>query len=543
MSPDREKKRFQIITMKSYPLDKVDPADTAMELKCSVAAAVLEFIKNTYSDEKRDQIVFETKMNLEYLLDTRNWISFAYYCRMLRALVALTGDARSAFESGRQNTNLDSYGNVARFIAHLLAPGATYSLMVRYTSLWNKIASWEMPSYKNGECVIRITNIKHKQDKLNCLNIQGGLEAVPCIFGLPFAHVEELECACDGHASCTYRITWVPMPERLWGAIGFTTGLAVGVAIGSFLEWNVVSLLHTLFLSAGGYFIGRRHDFNSRLKQVYLQNAEQAESMLKLLRDVEELNKDLQEKVELRTVELKKTMEDLKQSQAKVLIAEKQSAVGVLAAGMAHEFNNPLNAICISAQSLKEDVGDDGLLRPQVEIIERASGRCRRIVNDLLSYSREPRRQMGVRLDEIVKDSVSLFLAEHPGGIEISKTMAGTLPVMQMDRLQVQQVILNLLKNASDAMNDHGLVEVSLHGDSKNIVLAVKDHGPGMSESLRKKIFDPFFTTKQTGKGLGLSITYQLVTRNGGTIDVSSREGEGSTFTISFPIPESEPVG
>lgn len=527
--------------MKSYPLVKVDPADTAMELKCSCAATVLGYIDASYSVEKKEQLVFESGMNLEYLEDARNWISYAYFNRLLKAMVDLSGNPRAAFDAGRQYTNIDSYGNMARFLIHLLTPGATYNLMVRHNSLWNKIGEWEMLSFRRGECVIRNSNYsKYKQEKLNCLCIQGGLEAIPRIFGLPFAQVEELECACDGHPACVYRIKWVQMPELLMGIIGLTAGLVLGVVIAEMTGWSQAALPFMFILAVAGYLAGRSWECNKKMRQVYRQNEEQAQSMLKLLRDVEELNKVLQDKVEQRTAELKKTMEDLKLSQAKVLITEKQSAVGVLAAGMAHEFNNPLNAICLSTQSLKEDVGDDGVLKSQLEIIERASGRCRRIVNDLLSYSREPRMQMDVYLEEIVKSSVDLFCEEHPGGIEIRTTMAGELPVVRLDRLQIQQVILNLLKNASDSMNDRGFVEVSLYGEAKNIVLEVKDHGQGMSESLCEKIFDPFFTTKQTGKGLGLSIVYQLIARNGGTIDVASREGEGSTFTITFPVPGRE---
>ena len=526
-----------------FPLSQVSPEDTKFELTCGCTKMALLYLYDRYPRERVEEFVYNTRMNIDYLFDFNNWISLDYYYRFVNGLVEFTGNPRSPFETGAYAVSRRCFGTLAVICASFGTVAGSYRSIVQNSQRWNKVADWSLKELGRNKFRLSTTlRPGYRQIKNNCLAIQGVLSVIPVISGLPPARIEETECGCDAGNTCTFEVTWEGVPKRQWGWRVAGACLAAGFLSMIFIGFNTTSWAIAVLLGLSGYLFGRRMDYQSRIIDISSQNQEQAVYLLESVNAIEKLNKELQEKVERRTVELKKTMEDLKQSQAKILVAEKQAVVGVLAAGMAHEFNNPLNAICISNQSLKEDIGDDSKLKPQVEIIERASGRCRRIVNDLLSYSREPRLQVGVHLDDIVESSIDLFLAEHPGGIEIKKMMARGLPVVQLDRLQIQQAILNLIKNASDAMNDHGLVEVSLHGDSKNIILAVKDHGPGMSESLRKKIFDPFFTTKQTGKGLGLSITYQLVTRNGGAIDVSSREGEGSTFTITFPVPESGSV-
>jgi signal transduction histidine kinase len=138
-----------------------------------------------------------------------------------------------------------------------------------------------------------------------------------------------------------------------------------------------------------------------------------------------------------------------------------------------------------------------------------------------------------------VNKSISLFLREHPEGISVSKDISPGLSRVCLDRAQTQQVVLNLLSNASNAMGGDGQIDVCLKQERGGLALTVRDYGRGMSDSVRQKVFDPFFTTRHTGEekgmGLGLSIAYQLVRRNGGTIEVESKEGQGAKFTVRFP--------
>jgi two-component system, NtrC family, sensor kinase len=136
--------------------------------------------------------------------------------------------------------------------------------------------------------------------------------------------------------------------------------------------------------------------------------------------------------------------------------------------------------------------------------------------------------------------AVDVFMVEHPSDIRVTKHIMPGLPTLQLDMVQIQQVIMNLLRNAADAMKYRGEIKVSLAHEGNSIVLKVIDHGCGISEVDRARVFDPFFTTKRPGRGigLGLSISYQLIKRNGGTIEVASEEGKGTTFTVKFPVPD-----
>jgi signal transduction histidine kinase len=533
-----------------YPMSSVDPADTKMELTCGGAKMVLLYLEDKLGLDAMCDFVCQTKMNVDYLLDRSNWISLDYYYRFLNRLVEFTGNSNSPYEAGLYASKKKCFGPIEVLLARCASIEATYKFLVWSAPRWNRVAEWKMLEAGRNACKLSVCNYTYSQTKNNCLCIQGVLATMPQVKGLPTAKVEELQCACDGADACIYKLTWVDRPVRLWAAIGFVMGLAAGVAVGYLTAWDIMSYLITLSLSLVGYFAGRQADYKFKLTDVYRRNEETAASLQESMRATEKLNEELQSKVEVRTRELAKSnrelaqaLKDLKENQERMLIAEKQSAIGVLAAGMAHELNSPLNAIRLSVEGLQEDVGGDSHLQSQLALAGRATNRCKRIINDLLSFSREPKRETSVRIEDILEASLMLFEKEHPGGLRIERQIAKDLPTLQLDRMQIQQVVLNLLKNAADAMGDKGTIEVTLESSGGDVVLRVTDHGTGIREADRKRIFDPFFTTKTNGRGmgLGLSITYQLIQRNGGTIEVISREGQGSSFIVRFPVETGKP--
>lgn len=522
------------------------PSDMMMELRCIALAPHLRFVSERYGEAALWRIMTETGMNIDYLRDENNWVSHDYTCRFLDKVVEVTGDSRATYEAARLYSDRKTYKALGVLLSRLGTPRLMYGLIAKFSNLWSRSSKWHVLRSGKTSCTIRVLYPRHKQARNNCLAIQGSFAAVPKqFFDLPFAEVTEKECACDGAEACVYEIKWVNGISVFLGLTaalaGMLPGLVLAVSLG--VTFEVVAV--TAAMAVLGYIAGSNVDCSSRLKKAYRQNEEQAASLMESLRNIEKLNDDLQNRVQQRTeelvrsnAELGKAMKDLKATQEKVLIAEKQSAIGVLAAGMAHEINSPLNAIRLAVQSLREDIGENARLQEQLAIADRASNRCKRIVNDLLSYSREPRQETDVKLDEIVAASVALFEKEHPAGVTVGRKIAANLPALCLDRMQIQQVVLNLLKNASDAMDEKGEIMVSLDREEGCLVLRVADRGPGISEADRKRIFDPFFTTKKTGKGmgLGLSITYQLVNRNGGSIEVSSSEGAGAAFTVRFPV-------
>ena len=228
--------------------------------------------------------------------------------------------------------------------------------------------------------------------------------------------------------------------------------------------------------------------------------------------------------------------------------AGKLASIGRLAAGVAHEINNPL-AIIDQKAGLMSDIlemsGESNnhkqKLEDSIKGIRNAVNRCTVITHRLLGFA----RRMDVSLEEI---DINDLLKEVLGFIErealyqriqINLSLAQELPRIRSDRGQLQQIFLNILNNAIDAVGKEGQIEVSSRlKDMNTTQIKIKDNGPGIPPDSLKKIFEPFYSTKEAGKGtgLGLAITYGLVKKLGGDISVESRLGQGATFTIDLPI-------
>jgi PAS domain S-box-containing protein len=237
-----------------------------------------------------------------------------------------------------------------------------------------------------------------------------------------------------------------------------------------------------------------------------------------------------------------KLRQKLEESQAQLLQAEKIASLGRLSAGVAHEINNPLAGILIYAELLQRDMDHDFKGGEFVAEIINQTMRCQQIVNRLLEFSRHSLAERTyVDLNTVVDRCVELI--QHQAlfhDIQIIRDLDLKLPQFIGDQGQLQQVLTNLLINAADALQGHGAITITTRPspEADGVVLAFSDTGPGIPAEIRDKIFEPFFTTKPVGKGtgLGLSIVYSVVQRHGGTIDVDSRPGGGTTFTIRLPL-------
>jgi two-component system NtrC family sensor kinase len=224
--------------------------------------------------------------------------------------------------------------------------------------------------------------------------------------------------------------------------------------------------------------------------------------------------------------------------------SEKQAAVGQLAAGVAHEINNPLTAV-LTYTHLIRDLGD--ALPPQVRedlaVVTQQTERVRRIVQDLLDLSRQsPPTRVPVPLDGLVGDTVRLLENQAlVRGITLTHEAESAVPALELDREQMQGVLVNLILNAMDASEAGDVIEVATRPANRNgrngAEIRVRDTGSGIAEENLEQLFDPFFTTKEVGQGtgLGLAVSAGIVERHDGTIDVESAAGEGTTFTIWLP--------
>jgi two-component system NtrC family sensor kinase len=262
-------------------------------------------------------------------------------------------------------------------------------------------------------------------------------------------------------------------------------------------------------------------------------------AMLKSLRhmraDLEEWGRTLEEKVRQRT-------EELGAMQARVAQSERLASLGLLAAGVAHEINNPLGGILALTALTLEDVKPDDPNRENLEEVLKQSERCRNIVKGLLDFSRQSKGNMEpVDLNRIVQDTLSLITNQALFfNIRIVKELDPLLPQVTGVRSQLVQVIMNIMINAVQAMDEKGTIRIATRSNPArdSVEVTIADTGRGIAPEQIDRIFDPFFTTKESGRGtgLGLSIAYGIVTTHRGTISVQSEPGNGSTFTIRFPI-------
>jgi signal transduction histidine kinase len=258
------------------------------------------------------------------------------------------------------------------------------------------------------------------------------------------------------------------------------------------------------------------------------------------------LNCELETKVRERTDQLGKSNDELKKElatrkklEASLIQAGKMSAVGQLAAGVAHKINNPLGVILGFSQSALGKIKDSDTLFLPIKSIVRESLRCQKLVQSLLAFSRQTNPLMKkISLDDTLSSALCLIEAQaRIKSVEIVREL-GSPPPLMGDMNQIQQVILNLCNNAIDAMPHGGRItaRTSVTEDKRGIVLEIEDTGSGIPADIGDKIFDPFFTTKEVGKGagLGLSLAYEIMQKHHGTINLKSKVGQGTTFTLRF---------
>ncbi len=243
-------------------------------------------------------------------------------------------------------------------------------------------------------------------------------------------------------------------------------------------------------------------------------------------------------------VELRSRIDSQQEAERRLLQAAKLAAVGEMAAGIAHELNNPLTTVTGFSELILEEIPSDAPHREDLELVLREALRARGVVRRLLDFARQGERTRAkADINQILEDVLALTNhLIHTSGVRLDLSCEPELPWVSVDSNQMKQVFLNLIHNALQAMPTGGVLEISTaarnQADRRWVVVAVRDSGEGILLDNQERIFEPFFTTKGTagGTGLGLSVTYGIVTDHGGTIEVDSQPGSGSTFAVWLPI-------
>lgn len=246
---------------------------------------------------------------------------------------------------------------------------------------------------------------------------------------------------------------------------------------------------------------------------------------------LKEYSEHLEEMVEERTAELKA-------AQVRLVQSERLSAIGRLAAEIAHEVNNPLAIIKNYLRLISDDMTESDPYRENISIIGGEVERIAKIVRDLLSFSKPPLSLEPVNLHEEINRIAALYKDTFSKKrIVVSEDLIAANPVAKIDPDGIRQVMINIVNNAMDAMPDGGKLTISTGSEECRVSLRISDTGCGISQESKGNVFEPFFTTKtKGGTGLGLYISYGIVKAFKGDIEVESEVGKGTTFTITLPV-------
>ncbi|MCX8110502.1 MAG: ATP-binding protein [Syntrophorhabdaceae bacterium] len=253
---------------------------------------------------------------------------------------------------------------------------------------------------------------------------------------------------------------------------------------------------------------------------------------------IKELN-DVYNALNERFTELRDKTERLKRIENELIKANKLSALGELASSIAHEIKNPLISIQGFAKRIQK-TRDIEQINKYSKFIEKEASRLSDVLARLLNFSRmeEPKIET-LNLNDVVDDTI-LFMEHHLTrfkNVELEVSKTDNLPLVEVDKIHIQQSLVNFIMNAAQAMPGGGLIKIETGKDGDHVFISVADNGVGIKKEVLDKIFEPFYTTKEKGEGtgLGLSLCKRLVEANKGRIEVESEEGQGSTFRILIP--------
>ena len=273
-----------------------------------------------------------------------------------------------------------------------------------------------------------------------------------------------------------------------------------------------------------------------------------AEAFNRMMIDLEKMTENYLELNRTLANRVKEKTKELEMARDRLIQAEKLSSLGKMAAGVAHEINNPLTSILINAHLLDEEMENVESVKENLKIIIDETTRCRTIVNDLLTFSRQtPPFKMPGNINNVVEKTV-LHLKNQAAllKINVETDLAEGLPEVMMDANKIEQVFTNVIVNALDAMPGGGKLSIKTfisEGEDNRSFPAVvfRDEGCGIPANIIKKVFDPFFSTKGVkGTGLGLSVSYGIVEQHGGRMEIRSEEGKGTEVTVYLPVKQQE---
>ena len=267
------------------------------------------------------------------------------------------------------------------------------------------------------------------------------------------------------------------------------------------------------------------------IRSIELRNRELVQEQERLRDEIERWNRELEERVAHKTVELERAHHE-------ILLTEKLAVLGHISAGMAHEIRNPLNSISLFAQVMRASLSNEPEMQTYADKIVSEVERIDAILVKVLSTSkRSPFKLRSIHIGAVIEESLKTFAEQmRLQQVSLHKQLPRQTPSILADADELGQVFSNLFSNALFEMQQGGSLTVTLAHDDKEVLVTVSDTGGGIPEADLNKIFDPFFTTKERGTGFGLSVVLRIVKTYAGRIKVASQPGQGTTFQIWLPL-------
>ncbi|MDH4196997.1 MAG: ATP-binding protein [Candidatus Aminicenantes bacterium] len=248
----------------------------------------------------------------------------------------------------------------------------------------------------------------------------------------------------------------------------------------------------------------------------------------------------LYSRLEKSHAELKSSHEELERAQRQLIQTEKMASLGQLAAGVAHELNNPIGTIMMFSRVIQREMDQDNKWQRDLTLVVQEADRAAKIVKDLLSFAKETKVRPGLlNINRIIEETLSLLIKQSLfHNIEVVTHLDDSLPATFADPDLLKQVFFNIILNGAQAMEGRGTLTVRSRNvdGGRKIEIRIEDTGKGIPEKHIPRLFDPFFTTKEKGTGLGLALTYNIVSKHQGAISVESELGHGATFIILLPV-------
>jgi len=317
---------------------------------------------------------------------------------------------------------------------------------------------------------------------------------------------------------------FVDLKKRtMWVFVGITmAGAAAALAVSYLLELSLLKPIRELARGAHELAEG---NFDYRVAALPKDEmGELGETFNFMAESIKQRDKELQERTRM------------------IVESKRLATLGQLAAGVAHEINNPLGGVFVYAHLLLEDTPPDDPRRKNMEKIVKETRRCRDIVKNLLDFSRQTSPKVEeADVNEIVDETIGLAVQQPQfKSVHVETSLCESLPHIMADVSQIEQVFTNILHNAAEAMGGVGTILVCsrLSSDNGMMEVSIKDTGPGIEPEHMDRLFDPFFTTKEVGHGtgLGLAVSYGIIERHEGRIKVESEPGKGTTFVVQLPL-------